>query len=183
MNSIGNNLMNDIVAACESTSDFLRGYFQADISVCIPRSDVLDQIADQWGRNPFDWSWLAFNDRESFCSFRLALLFDQKVCGLVANCYEKETNYNTLVIEKIQGHPDKSHPLKGMVVAAFSAANLEIAKRLNIGRLYVEQPVEETLPLYAKLGYRTGYFMAGGVHEAELYVFDDSKITLPALSR
>lgn len=76
----------------------------------------------------------------------------------------------SIILETIEGNPSEEHPMKGKIIEAFAHANRQIAEKLGIKRIYVEQPVEETLPYYAIEGYRTGYFMAGQTFEAELYL-------------
>lgn len=176
-------LKTEILAACSDASKTVSAQLKRDIKINIPSVAELSDVTRQWGSVPFDWRGNEFSDNSSVCTFKLAVRARSRICGLVSNAFEKEKGYNAIILEKIQGSPDKNHPLKGLIVAAFSVVNLEIEKRIKAERIYVENPVEDTLPLYARLGYRTGYFIAGGVHEAELYVFPESSIKWPTLQR
>jgi len=152
-NHSSDNLRSEILTACRLVSARLSAASGLDIKLSIATDEQLREAHYDWNPRPFDWVGSAFNDHESCCVFKLSITADEKLCGVLKACFEKETNYQSLILERVRGNPDKTHLLKGKILDAFCEVALEIAKRLNVPKIDGEEPIDEIVEIYKELGF------------------------------
>lgn len=172
-------IKNKILTACERVSRELSVELSIDVNISLATARDLER-ANDWKNHRFagneirfDWKGAAFrqNSLQSQSTvFQLAATKGRLLLGVEKCSFKPECDPASIILETIEGSPIENHPLKGKVIHAFLRANIEIAAVLNARRIYVEEPIEQTLPKYEALGFRTGYFMAGQTFEAEMHI-------------
>ena len=115
-----------------------------------PKEVIKQDYQTQWKQSKFSWEYSIRNSSLS-SSFVLALYASDTLSGLCENqIVEHDNTIEILVIEE----SPISHPLKHYVISAFSQANLEIAKEINLKEISVYNPKPWSVPSYERLGYR-----------------------------
>ena len=179
MSFYDNPIRQDIAEACERVSRRLRTKLIVPVTISIPTTREMRDLKSSWPRKGLDWSESTFFDHPSLCRFKVVIKTQNKVLGVVENCYEKEDEYHGLVLEQIQRSVEKEHPLKGKLIAIFCETNLELAKFLGVEKISIDRPVEGTIPKYEKLGFRIlRSNQAQYPYEAELDVKEDTQLNL-----
>lgn len=150
-------------SACQQASKTLNSVLGThDIEIRLAESGddkVLDNYKYDWQTSKFYWDdYIApLNTRtQTFYMglFKGYTLYALCESGLHVNARKKLS----IDIQFIENTPYRSeNPLRGYAIAAFTQANLDIAKIGNIPAIGVDDPLIETVSTYLRLGLRPSF--------------------------
>jgi hypothetical protein len=81
----------------------------------------------------------------------LAIWYEQKLCGL---CYATPRKSAICIkIILLQGHPDRSHPLRGLIAPMALLATDTYARMLGCKEIEIQDPGPNVVPYYQNLGF------------------------------
>ncbi len=146
-----------LIKSCIVTSEFLNKKFNTNgVELKLAQADnvaMIDARQQQWERPAFNWSKNISPLNVKEATFLLALFKGNALCGLCKNSLTPVFSEKSLHIDDVEAHPNKAkNPLKGFVIAAFSQANLDIAKMFNIPSIGVRLPMPVTINSYWNVG-------------------------------
>lgn len=147
------SLKSEILSACKIAEERLSSASGINIKICLSTNEHLEEAHTKWIPRHFDWLGSSFNDNPHVCIFKLSLIANGELCGVLKTAFEKSEDYHSIVLERVRGNPDKKHPLKGKILDAFCEAALEIAKRLQVPQIDGEDPIDQILNTYKRLGF------------------------------
>lgn len=106
-----------------------------------------------WGDSATLYPWedvAAWKDSDPR-GFDLAIWFGPELCGL---CYAspRQSSIRIKVI-LLEGKPDESHPLRGLIAAFSLVAIDKYARMIGCAKIEVQDPNPEAVQLYQKLGF------------------------------
>jgi hypothetical protein len=81
----------------------------------------------------------------------LAIWYEKKLCGLCYATPRKSTICIKIVL--LQGHPDRSHPLRGLIAPMALLATDTYARMLGCNEIEIQDPDPNVLPYYQTLGF------------------------------
>jgi len=82
----------------------------------------------------------------------LAIWYEQKLCGLCYATPRKSTICIKIVL--LQGHPDRFHPLRGLIAPIALLATDTYARMLGYNEIEIQDPDPNVVPYYQNLGFR-----------------------------
>lgn len=106
-----------------------------------------------WGEsaNLYPWEDVPRWKEKDSRGFDLSIWFGPELCGL---CYASPRQ-STICIKVIllEGKPDRSHPLRGLVASFSLLAIDKYARMLGCTKIEIQDPDPGAIPLYQKLGF------------------------------
>lgn len=99
----------------------------------------------------FSWDEvLSWKAREPM-SFDVAIWFDRELCGL---CFANPNQSRLRVrIVRLEGKPDKNHPLKRRVATLALIAVSHYARIIGSKQIEIQESITGAIPLYQELGF------------------------------
>ncbi|MGH8385931.1 MAG: N-acetyltransferase [Pseudomonas sp.] len=98
-----------------------------------------------WERIP---DWKCKDDK----GLDLAIWYEQKLCGLCYATPRKSTICIKIIL--LQGHPDRSHPLRGWIAPMALFATDAYARILGCNEIEIQDPDTNVVPYYQDLGFQ-----------------------------
>lgn len=81
----------------------------------------------------------------------LAIWHGQKLCGLCYSTPRKSAICIKIIL--LQGHPDRSHPLRGLVAPMALLVTDTYARMLGCKEIEIQDPGQNVIPYYQSLGF------------------------------
>jgi len=113
----------------------------AAITACLP---WLDAAIYPWESVP---NWKCKDPK----GLDLAIWSGQKLCGLCYATPRKSTICIKIVL--LQSHPDRSHPLRGLIAPMALLAADTYARIIGCNEIEIQEPDPNVVPYYQKLGF------------------------------
>lgn len=83
--------------------------------------------------------------------FDLAIWFDLELCGL---CFANPNQSRLRVkIVRLEGKPDKDHPLKSRIATLTLTAVTHYARIIGSKQIEIQEPLKGAIAIYQKLGF------------------------------
>lgn len=126
------------------------------------RADWIPHPRPGWpnGRPP-DWIVEQKEHQGILARFEVAIWGEMDVlCGLAVGRPSK--GKGILRVDLLEGHPNRSHPLKGQVARSAVAAAFRYAEAIGAAELRLTQPLPAVVPLYTAMGFDLVESVEGG---------------------
>ncbi len=120
------------------------------------RFEPIDAIAlsafDLWENPHFCWREIAAWKSREPLSLDIAIWFEEKLCGL---CFANPNKSRQRIrIVRLEGQPGALHPLKKRIAVLAMMAIDEFAQIIGSKWIEVQEPLQEAMPVYTKLGFK-----------------------------
>ncbi|MCE6980331.1 hypothetical protein EI534_23735 [Pseudomonas frederiksbergensis] len=104
-----------------------------------------------WNDPHFSWNEVVGWKTREPMGFDLAIWFDLELCGL---CFANPNQSRLRVkIVRLEGKPDKDHPLKSRIATLTLTAVTHYARIIGSKQIEIQEPLKGAIAIYQKLGF------------------------------
>lgn len=114
-------------------------------------ADALAAYSFWGGDSFFSWDEVVRWKAKEPMSFDLSIWFGFELCGL---CFANPNQSRLRVrIVRLEGKPDKNHPLKNRIATLALIAVSHYARIIGSRRIEIQEPIAGAIPLYREIGF------------------------------